>query len=70
MSDEQVAQLVGRLQFLKQIEDLGAYRDVQCRNRLVQHDQLGPGGKGAGDSDALTLTTAELMGIPLGMEGV
>ena len=39
VGDEEVGQAEPRLQVAQQVEDLGADRDVERRDRLVQHDQ-------------------------------
>ena len=43
--DEQVGEVELLLQVLEQVEDLGLDRDVERRDRLVAHDQLGPQGE-------------------------
>src|SRR5258706_13050339 len=46
----------------KQIDDLGLYRHVKRRYRLVADDEVGAWGESAGDAYALALAAAELMG--------
>ena len=41
VGDEQVREPEARLQVAQQVEDLGAYRDIEGRYRLVEHHQLG-----------------------------
>ncbi len=66
--DEGQGQLV--LQRLEQIDDLGLDRDVECRHRLVEHDQLRLHRERAGDSDALALPAGELVRIATQVLGV
>ena len=51
------------LQLLEQVEHLGLDRDVERRGRLVGDEQLGLERERAGDADALTLTTGELVRV-------
>ena len=63
VGDEQEGDVELVLQNLQQVHHLGADGDIQRRNRLVEHNQLGVGHQGAGHGDALTLASAELVGI-------
>ena len=62
--DEHVGQREFVLQLAEQLQDLGPDRDIERRDRLVAHQQLGLEGDGTGDADALALTTRELVGVP------
>ena len=55
------------LQVAQELEDLGLHRDVQRRRRLVGDDQVGLGGDGAGDEDALGHAAGDL--VRVGGEG-
>ena len=63
VGDEQEGEAEAALQILQEVDDLGLDRDVQRRDRLVAHDQVGLDGEGAGDADALALAAGELMRI-------
>jgi hypothetical protein len=58
VGDEQVGEVELGLQVLHQVDDLGLDRDVQGRDRLVADDEAGVQRQGAGDADALALSTA------------
>ena len=58
--DEHIGDAFFALQADQQVEDLAAHRDVERRHRFVEHDQVGPGGDGAGDGDALALAAGDL----------
>jgi hypothetical protein len=59
MRDEQVGEAELALQILEQVDDLGADRNIERRDRLVGNDELGRDGERAGDADALPLPTRE-----------
>ena len=61
VGDEQVAQVQVALQLHQQVENLRPDRDIQARNRLVQHNQIGPEGQGASNGNTLALSSAELV---------
>ena len=61
--DQQVGDIVLRLDVLQQVHHLRADRHVQRRDRFVQHDQPRPRGQRAGERDALALSAAELVRI-------
>ena len=63
MGDHQVGQSVAGLEVLHQVEDLGLDGDVEGRDGLVGHDQLGIEGEGPGQADALALAAGELVGV-------
>jgi hypothetical protein len=66
--DEGQRQLV--LQRLEQIDDLGLDRDVECRHRLVEHDQLRFHRERTGDPDPLALSAGEFMRVTTEVLGV
>ena len=51
------------LEVLHQVEDLGLDGDVEGRDRLVGHDQLGLEGQRPGQADPLALAAGELVGV-------
>ena len=53
--DEQVGQVILRLQVLEQVDDLRLNGHVQSRDRLVAHDQLRVQRQGARNADPLAL---------------
>jgi hypothetical protein len=67
MRDEEAGQPKPLLQILKQVDDLGLYRDVKRGNRLIGNDKLRVERKRSRNSDSLTLPPAELMRIAAGM---
>ncbi len=68
--NEQQREVQLRLQFLQEIEHLGLHRDVESRNRLIGHDQVGLEDEGSGNSNPLPLPTRELMRIPADVPGI
>ena len=64
--DKQIGQAQRLLQVLQQIENLGLDGHVQCRHRLVGHDQRGVEHQGPRNGNALALTAGEHMRIALG----
>jgi hypothetical protein len=52
-------------QVKKEMQDLCLNRDVECRHRLVEHQQLGPQGQSPGNSQSLPLASRELVRIAL-----
>ena len=58
------------LQVLEQVDDLGLDRDVERRDGLVGHQELGVERQRAGDADALALAAGELVGIAVVVLGV
>src|SRR3990172_4304589 len=55
------------LQLDEKVDDLGLHRDVEGRYRLVQNEKLRSRGQGPSDRQALCLTAAEFVRIPLGL---
>ena len=68
--DEQERDVEFLLQVLQQVDDLGLDGDVERRDGLVGHQQLGVERERAGDADALTLTAGELVGVAVVVLGV
>ena len=67
--DEDIGEVEPRLQVGEQRQDLRLDRDVERGYRLVEDDQLGPGGERAGDADALRLAAGEFVRIAVGELG-
>lgn len=61
MADEQIADSKGVLEMLELVHDLRPDRDVECRDRLVEHDKPWVCCQGSGDRDPLPLSAAELV---------
>ena len=59
------------LQILEQVDDLGLYRDVECRHRFIGDDEPRLQGQRPGDADTLALPAGELVwlaGVVLGLQ--
>ena len=69
VGDEEIRSAGVALQLFEQIDDLTLRRHVQRRDRFIEHDELWRRGKCAGDGDALTLTTGELVRVIVEMIG-
>jgi len=63
--DHDVREPVSGLQPPHEVEDLGADRDVEGRDRLVGHDELGREREGTGQADPLPLAAGELVRVQL-----
>ena len=61
VGDEEVGDAELGLQVAQQVEDLRADRDVERRDRLVEHDELRRQRQRPGDGDALALAARELV---------
>ena len=59
--DEDVRQVELVLEVVEQVDHLRLDRNVECRDRLVRHDQLRVEREGAGDADPLSLPARELV---------
>ena len=68
--DEQIGQLELLLQIHQQVDDLRLHRDVERRDRLVEHQERRIEGQRAGQADSLALTAAEFVRISLEMRGI
>ncbi|MGA0716167.1 MAG: hypothetical protein ACO3OO_13015 [Gemmobacter sp.] len=55
VADEEIAQPVARLKAREQIEDPRAHREIEGRDGLVEHDQVGAQHERARERDALAL---------------
>ena len=64
--DEEVRKAEVALKLLEKIDDLGADADVEGGDGFVGHDELGTEREGAGDANALPLSTAEFVGEAAG----
>jgi hypothetical protein len=69
MGDHQVGQPEAVLEVLEQVDDLGLHRDVEGRDGLVEHDELGVESERACDADALTLAAGELVRVSVAVLG-
>ena len=63
VGNEQIGQAQSFLQFLQQVHDLGLNGDVQRRDRLIADDELGVKSQGPGNTNALPLSTGELVRV-------
>jgi hypothetical protein len=63
VGDQQVAELLPRLEIFEEVHDLGADRHVERRDRLVENDQLRERRQRARQRDALALAAAEFVRI-------
>ena len=69
VADHDVGQPELVLELEQQVDDLGADRDVERRDRLVADHQLGLQDQRAGDADALALAAGEFVRVAVGMLG-
>ena len=67
--DEEVGELELLLQVLEQVDDLRLDRDVERRDGLVGHDEVGVDGESARDADSLALPARELVRVAGGGVG-
>src|SRR5699024_277678 len=63
VGDEKIGQVQILLQIRHQLNDLVLYQNVQCGHGLTQNNDIRVEGKRAGESNALPLTTGELIWI-------
>jgi hypothetical protein len=70
MGDEEIGktQLISKIH--QEIQDLGLDRNIQGRNRFIRDDQIGTKRNSSGDTDPLTLSSTELMGVTEGILGM
>ena len=66
VGDEQGGEAHALLQLAHHVDDLGADADVEGGRGLVEDDEVGPGGKGAGDADPLLLAGRQLVRVAEG----
>src|SRR3954469_15084058 len=66
VGDEQVGQAAMLLKLREEIQYLCLNRDVECRYRLVTHDECRLHRERAGDADALTLPSGKFVRIAPG----
>ena len=65
VSDEDVGETEFLLEFMQKVQDLRLDRYIQGTDRLICQYDLRVEGKGSGDPDPLTLTTAEFMRVAI-----
>jgi hypothetical protein len=65
VGNEQIGEAEPALQVRKQVDDLGADRNVESGHRLVGDDEFGRHGQRTGDADALPLPAGECVRIAL-----
>ena len=63
MSDEEIGQILFRLQLVHEVQDLGSDGDVQRGDRLIRDDELRLHDHSAGNTDTLALSAGELVRI-------
>src|SRR6185437_14148765 len=63
VGDKEVGQAKIALEFFEQVYDLRADADIESRNRLITDNKFRTQDQGASNTDALTLSTGELMRI-------
>ena len=63
--DEEIRQVEVALQVLEQVDDLRLDRDVERRDGLVAHDEVGVERERAREPDPLPLAARELVRIPV-----
>jgi hypothetical protein len=63
--DEQIAELKPLLQICEQIKNLRPYGDIEGRNRLIEHDELGPDQQSPSYGDTLPLPARKLMDVAI-----
>jgi hypothetical protein len=64
MSDKKIGETKFFLKVLEQVKDLGLNRDIQSGSWLVQNYKVRICRQSPADSNPLSLTSTELMGIP------
>jgi hypothetical protein len=69
MSDEEHGETHLFLEVIEQVDDLSPNRDVEGADRFVANEELRIHDESSGDADALTLTTAEFVGVTGGVFG-
>ena len=69
VADEQVSQPPLLPQLGQEVQDLRLDRDVEGRDRLVEHDEAWLGGQGSGDPDALRLPARKLVRVAVEQVG-
>jgi len=70
VADEEIGEAMADLQFAQQFDDLRLHRHVECRGRLVEHQEAGFEHQCPGDGDALALAAGEFVRVALGRFGV
>ena len=67
VGDEQIGEPESGLELVEQVEDLGLDRYVESGDGLVGDDEAGVQCQGAGNADALPLTSGEFVREPIGV---
>ena len=65
--NKQICQSEIPLQIHQEIDDLGLYRNIQCRHRFIADDKIRLQSYGTCNADALPLSAGKLMGISVFM---
>ena len=65
VGDKHVGEFQLALQLLEQVDDLSLHRDIEGRSGLVEDDEPGIEGEGAGNGNALQLPAAKLVRIAI-----
>ena len=61
MRNIQVSDIVDRLKFEEQVDDLPTRRKIESGEGFIENDHFGPERKRTGDGEPLALSTAELV---------
>jgi hypothetical protein len=69
VSNKEIGELQFALKLFEGIENLSLDRNVEGGDRFIANNEFRIEGEGAGDADALTLTTAEFVGVTGGVFG-
>jgi hypothetical protein len=65
VGDKKVGIPMTSLKFFNEVEDLSLDGNIQGGSRFIKNDKLGPRDESPCDPDALSLPSAEFMGIPI-----
>ena len=61
--DEEIGEAEVALEFFEQVHDLRADADIERGYRFVTHNEFGPQNQGAGNADALALSSGKFMRV-------
>ena len=70
VGDKEVSKVELFLEIHQKVDDLGLDRDIEGTDRFVADDKLRFDSEGAGDADALALTSAKFVGEAAGVSRV
>src|SRR3989440_11456112 len=70
VTDEEVGQLVARLQLAQEVDDLRLHRHVERGGRLVEDEEARLEEHGAGDGDALAVAAGEFVWVAIAVGGI